>query len=176
MHKLFSGELKVINIGLSAFKEALDDAHAPAVQLDWRPPVKVDAALMKRVRSMLQEIEKANAKAVEIIQAGTPHLIGMGRALDVIPGMKPDLLLHAGPPIDWQRMCGPMRGAVIGALLYEKRAESPEQAERLAASGQIEFAPCHEHNAVGPMAGIVSSSMPVFIIKNSNMEIWPIAP
>ena len=100
MHKLFSSELKVINIGLSAFKKALDDAHAPAVQLDWRPPVKVDAALMKRVRSMLPEIEKANAKAVEIIQAGMPHLVGMGRALDVIPGMKPDLLLHAGPPID----------------------------------------------------------------------------
>ena len=166
MHKLFSSELKVINIGLSAFKKALDDAHAPAVQLDWRPPVNVDAALMTRVSSMLPEIEKANAKAVEIIQAGTPHLIGMGRALDVIPGMKPDLLLHAGPPIDWQRMCGPMRGAVLGALLYEKRADSPEQAERLAASGQIEFAPCHEHHAVGPMAGIVSSSMPVFIVKN----------
>jgi hypothetical protein len=166
LHKLFSSELKVINVGLSAFKQALDDAHAPAVQLDWRPPVNVDAALMKRVSSMLPEIEKANAKAVEIIQAGMPHLVGMGRALDVIPGMKPNLLLHAGPPITWEKMCGPMRGAVVGALLYEKRAASPEQAERLAVSGQIEFAPCHEHNAVGPMAGIVSSSMPVFIIKN----------
>ena len=87
---------------------------------------------MNRVTSMLAEIEKANAKAVEIIQSGTPHLVGMGRALDVVPGMKPDLLLHAGPPITWDRMCGPMRGAVIGALLYEKRAASAEEAERLA--------------------------------------------
>ena len=166
MHKLFSSELKVINIGLSAFKQALDDAHAPAVQLDWKPPMNVDAALMERVSAMLPEIEKANAKAVEMIQAGMPHLVGMGRALDVIPGMKPDLLLHAGPPIEWERMCGPMRGAVVGALLYEKRAASADEAERLAASGQIEFAPCHEHNAVGPMAGIVSASMPVFIISN----------
>lgn len=166
MHKLFNSDLKVINIGLSAFKQALDDLHAPAVQLDWKPPVQVDAVLMKRVTSMIPEIEKANAKAVEIIQAGMPQLVGMGRALDVVPGMKPNLLLHAGPPITWDRMCGPMRGAIIGALLYEKRAASADQAERLAASGQIEFAPCHEHNAVGPMAGIVSASMPVFIISN----------
>ena len=166
MHKLFSSELKVINIGLSAFKQALDDAHTTSVQLDWKPPIQIDAALMNRVTSMLGEIEKANAKAVEIIQSGMPHLVGMGRALDVVPGMKPNLLLHAGPPITWDRMCGPMRGAVIGALLYEKRATSAEEAERLAASGQIEFAPCHEHSAVGPMAGIVSASMPVFIISN----------
>ena len=95
MHKLFSSELKVINIGLSAFKQALDDAHAPNLQLDWKPPMNIDAALMERVSAMLPEIEKANAKAVEMIQAGMPHLVGMGRALDVIPGMKPDLLLHA---------------------------------------------------------------------------------
>ncbi len=88
MHKLFSSELKVINIGLPAFKQALDDAHVPAVQLDWKPPMNVDAALMERVSSMLPEIEKANAKAVEMIQSGMPHLVGMGQALDVVPGMK----------------------------------------------------------------------------------------
>jgi len=115
---------------------------------------------------MRLNIEKANAKALEIILGGMPQLIGMGQAIDVIPGMKSNLLLHAGPPITWKRMCGPMRGAIVGALLYEKKAADADEAERLAASGEIEFAPCHEHDSVGPMAGIVSGSMPVFIVKN----------
>ena len=92
--------------------------------------------------------------------------MGLEQAIDVIPGMKPDLLLHAGPPISWDRMCGPMRGAVIGALLYERKAGTAKEAQRLAASGAIKFAPCHEHAAVGPMAGVVSPSMPVFVLKN----------
>lgn len=164
--ELFKSELKVINIGLSSFMRALDEAHAPSVQVDWRPPVSIRPALLKWVNAARPLIEEANAKAVQIILTGMPQWIGMERAIDVIPGMRSDLLLHAGPPIAWQRMCGPMRGAVIGALLYERKASSPDEAERLAASGEIEFAPCHEHNTVGPMAGIVSPSMPVFIIKN----------
>ena len=103
---------------------------------------------------------------MKLILSGKPQLIGLELARDVIPGMKPDLLLHAGPPITWDRMCGPMRGAVIGALLYERRARTPEEARRLAASGAIKFSPCHEHAAVGPMAGIISPSMPVFVLRN----------
>jgi hypothetical protein len=90
----------------------------------------------------------------------------MGKAIDTIPGMKKNLLLHAGPPITWDRMCGPMRGAVMGALIYEGMAKTPEEAEKLASSGEIEYAPCHEHSSVGPMAGVTSASMPVFIVKN----------
>jgi hypothetical protein len=164
--KLFASELKVVNLGLSSFKQALDDAHVPAVQVDWKPPVDVDPGLVKRVKSMLPVIEKANATATQIILNGMPQLIGMERAIDVIPGMKPNLLLHAGPPITWDRMCGPMRGAVIGALLYEGRAKTAEEAAQLAASSEIEYAPCHEHNTVGPMAGVTSPSMPVFVLKN----------
>ena len=176
MHKLFSSELKVINIGLSAFKQALDDAHALAVQLDWKPPMNVDAALMGRVSSMLPEIEKANAKAVEMIQSGMPHLVGMGRALDVIPGMKPDLLLHAGPPIEWERMCGPMRGAVVGALLMKSARPAPMKPSGSPPPAGIEFAPCHEHNAVGPMAGVVSCRCRSSSSATSNMATSPIAP
>ena len=164
--ELFRSELKVINIGLSSFKQALDEAGARSIQVDWKPPVNVDAALLKRVKGMRPVVDEANAKALEILLNAMPHLVGMERAIDVVPGMRPDLLLHAGPPITWERMCGPMRGAVIGALLYERKANTADDAERLAASGEIEFAPCHEHNTVGPMAGIVSSSMPVFIIRN----------
>jgi len=167
INQLFDSELKVINIGLSAFQQALDDAHVPSVQVDWKPSIDVDPKLAKRVKTFHAEIEKANAKVVKIILGGMPQLVGLERALDVIPGMKPDLLLHAGPPITWDRMCGPMRGAVIGALLYERQAETPEEAEQLAASGEIKFSPCHEHAAVGPMAGVISPSMPVFVLKNA---------
>jgi hypothetical protein len=166
VNALFRSELKVANIGLAAFKQALDDAHVPSVQVDWKPPVDVDARLLKRVKKFQPVIDKANAEVLKIILSGMPQLVGMERAIDVIPGMTTDTLLHAGPPITWERMCGPMRGAVIGALLYERKAGTPEEAQRLAASGAIRFSPCHEHAAVGPMAGVTSPSMPVFIVKN----------
>ncbi len=112
------------------------------------------------------DIQKANDSVLEIILNGKPALTGLDIAQNVIPGMNPDLILHAGPPITWERMCGPMRGAVVGALIYENRATTREEAEKLASSGEIAYSPCHEHQTVGPMAGIVSSSMPVFIVEN----------
>jgi hypothetical protein len=93
-------------------------------------------------------------------------LIGMGIAREVIPGMHARMILHAGPPIEWERMCGPTRGAVMGALIYEGLAQDEKEAQKMAESGEIEFSPCHHHHAVGPMAGVVSPSMPVWIIEN----------
>ena len=120
---------------------------------------------------MAIDIDAANAEAVRRICAGRPMLVGMGIARDVIPGFAPSgkarmLITHSGPPIAWERMCGPTRGAIMGALIYEGLAETPEAAAGLAASGEIEFAPCHHYAAVGPMAGIISPSMPVFIVRN----------
>lgn len=116
----------------------------------------------------MQFIEDANKEALEIIQKAQPTLVGMGIAKDVVPGMHKKLVLHAGPPITWDKMSGPLRGAVMGGLIYEGLAQTPEEAEKLAASGEIEFDPCHHHNAVGPMAGVVTASMPVFIIENKS--------
>ena len=166
MKSLFEQELQVINIGLQSFKETLDACKVTSVQVDWKPPLIVSASAAAVIRSQHKKIDEANQLAVQRIMNGKPVLVGMERAIDVIPGMKKDLLLHAGPPIGWERMCGPMKGAIIGALIYEGMAKTPEEAERIAESGQIEFAPCHEHRTVGPMAGVVSSSMPVFIVKN----------
>jgi hypothetical protein len=166
LNQLFEGELKVINLGLSGFKQALDDAQVPAVQVDWKPPIEVDGRLLAKVKALQPAIDAANAAVTKVILSGMPHLVGLERAVEVVPGMKEDMLLHAGPPITWQRMCGPMRGAVIGALLYEGKAQTPEEARQLAASGAIEFSPCHEHAAVGPMAGVISASMPVFVLQN----------
>ena len=161
---LFTSPLKTVNIGLASFKETLDAVGSPAVQVDWRPPLELGAEAAGVLRASRADIERANAKAVARILEARPTLVGLEQALDAVPGMRKDLLLHAGPPVSWERMCGPMRGAVMGALLYEGLAKTPEDAERLAASGKVSFSPCHEHGAVGPMAGVVSASMPVFIV------------
>ncbi len=116
---------------------------------------------------MIQEmIETANKRTVEIIMQGQPTLIGVGTAINDVPGMTPKTLLHAGPPITWDKMSGPLKGAIIGALIYEGFAENRDQAAALAASGGIKFDSCHHHNSVGPMAGVISPSMPVWIIEN----------
>ncbi len=112
------------------------------------------------------DIDAANATAVERMMEAHPVLVGLGRALDVIPGMREDLLLHAGPPITWERASGPLRGAIIGALIFEGKADSPEEAEALVTSGAIQLEPCHQHSAVGPMAGVISPSMAVYILEN----------
>lgn len=111
-------------------------------------------------------IEQANQKALKKLLDAKPVWIDIQKAIDIVPGMRRDLILHAGPPVTWARMCGPQRGATIGALLYEGLAKSPEEAEKMAASGAIKFEPCHHHQTVGPMAGVVSASMPVIVTKN----------
>jgi len=112
------------------------------------------------------DIEKANEKAFKRLINAMPVWTDIERAIDVIPGMKKNLILHSGPPISWDRMCGAQKGAVIGALIYEGFAKDEEEAVEIAASGEIIFEPCHHHNTVGPMAGIISASMPVFIVEN----------
>lgn len=112
-------------------------------------------------------IEQANQIAVERMMTARPQLTTIAAARDVIPGMRDNLLLHAGPPITWERASGPMRGAIVGALIFEGLATDWASAEQLVTSGQITLEPCHEHNAVGPMAGVTSASMQVYVIENS---------
>jgi hypothetical protein len=112
-------------------------------------------------------IDEANRKAVERMMAARPRLVGVARAGDVIPGLRDGLILHAGPPIAWERMSGPLRGAVIGALLYEGRAQDEREAVALVERGEIEFEPCHHHATVGPMAGVTSSSMQVYVVEDA---------
>lgn len=112
------------------------------------------------------DIDKANQQAAERMMEARPILKGVAVARDVIPGMKPNLLLHAGPPIEWARMSGPLRGAVIGALIFEGLVKNEKEAVKLVESGGVEFDPCHHHSTVGPMAGVTSASMMVYVIEN----------
>jgi hypothetical protein len=112
------------------------------------------------------DIEKANKTAVGRMMAARPILKTVLPAREAIPGMRDDLLLHAGPPITWERASGPMLGAIAGALIYEGLAADWESAERLVTSGQIDLEPCHDHQAVGPMAGVISASMMVYVLED----------
>lgn len=112
------------------------------------------------------DIESANKEATQRMMEARPVVIGLGKARDVIPGMREDLLLHAGPPITWERASGPMRGAITGALIFEGKAKTESEAQALVESGEIELEPCHHHQSVGPMAGVICPSMSVYILEN----------
>jgi hypothetical protein len=115
---------------------------------------------------MKAKIEEANQEAVSRIQRAKPTLIDVSTAGEAVPGMKRNMVLHAGPPVTWENMCGPMRGAVIGGMILEGLSRNRQEAEALAASGDILFEPCHHHSSVGPMAGVVTWSMPVWVVEN----------
>ncbi|HEX5720745.1 MAG TPA: DUF1116 domain-containing protein [Thermoanaerobaculia bacterium] len=112
-------------------------------------------------------IDQANRTAVERMMSARPMLTGLAKALDVLPGMRENLILHAGPPIEWERMSGPLRGAVIGALIFEGLAKDEAEAVALVERGEVDFEPCHHHSAVGPMAGVTSASMMVYVVEDS---------
>lgn len=116
--------------------------------------------------SLKEQIEEANKKAVERMMESEPYVIDVKLAREAIEGFKDNLLLHAGPPITWERASGPLRGAIIGALIYEGLASNEEEAVKLVQRNEIVLKPAHEMNAVGPMAGVISPNMPVYIIED----------
>lgn len=170
---LFSQSLSVINLGLPAFAEDLAAQGVAVVDTSWQPPAGGDEACVAALGRLLswpeaakRRLSEANELAAKRLLEARPFIVDVKTARDVVPGMHDRLVLHSGPPVTWDRMCGPMRGGVIGALLYEGLASSREEAERLAASGEVVFEPCHHHDAVGPMAGIMTASMPVWVLEN----------
>ncbi|SFI19331.1 Protein of unknown function [Tindallia magadiensis] len=117
-----------------------------------------------------QKIQEANQEAIEKLLKAQPTLVGIGVAGKDIPGMDKKTILHAGPPIQWEKMSGPLKGAVIGGLIYEGLAANEKEAIQLVEAGEITFDSCHHHQAVGPMAGVVTASMPVWIIENTTFQ------
>ncbi|CAG9609581.1 DUF1116 domain-containing protein [Pseudoneobacillus rhizosphaerae] len=171
INELFKSKIHAINVGIEFFKDDIVKQNASATHLDWTPPgggkPELIAALDKLENpSVLEKIEEANKLAVERIVNSQPVLIGFDQAINCVPGMTKTTILHAGPPITFDKMSGPMKGAVTGALVFEGLAKDIEEAYEVAASGAITFAPCHEHNCVGSMAGVTSASMFMHIVEN----------
>ncbi|MEU5881790.1 DUF1116 domain-containing protein [Spirillospora sp. NPDC047279] len=162
---LLTREPHVIATGVEVLADALREQAVPVEQVDWRPPPPgTDASLAAVLRDPRHA--EANARAVGRLLAARPHLVDVRPAREVL-GLEPGTFLHAGPPIEWERTSGPMRGALIGAMLLEGLAETPDDAERALARGAVTLEPCHHHRTVGPMAGLVSPSMWMFVVKDA---------
>ncbi len=170
MNQLFSQDkLNIINVGLKGFGPDAMSQGAVVKQVEWKPVAggrKDIIEALDKVEPLAEKIKEANETVISRMKAAKPVLVGMDLALNVVPEMTEHTILHAGPPIAWENMCGPMKGAVIGAVLFEGLAADDEEAVKLIESGAIKFDPCHEHKAVGPMAGVLSAHMPVHIVKN----------
>lgn len=164
----------VINVGLDAFASDLAELGVDVVHVDWAPPAGGDpelASLLDQLddvsaSGLSSRVETANREALQRILAADPVLIDVVPASECISGLGPQMILHAGPPIDWQRMCGPMRGAVAGIAVFEGWAEDLAAAERMAARGAFDFQPNHHFAAVGPMTGLTTMSQPLMVVEN----------
>ena len=80
--------------------------------------------------------------------------------------MKDRTVFHSGPPIDWRRMSGAQKGAVIGMLIFEGWAKDWDDGVRQIEAGRISLEPNHHHDSVGPMAGTITSNMWVWVVEN----------
>lgn len=168
----FNAPLSVVNVGLEGFTAAIRDAGADVVHVDWRPPAGGDVGVARANAMLLCDprVGAANAQALAAFSAAEPVAIGVRAASTVITslGSGARLLLHAGPPIDRTEMCGPMIGALVGAIVAEGWADSPETARVLLLDGgDVRLDSCHHHRAVGPMAGVISPSMPVWVVEDT---------
>ena len=151
VNELFEKELCVVNFGIESFYQDLKKQNVKAVHVAWKPVAGGDkkiAGYLKQLKDpkLAEKIEAANKEALRRILAAQPALVGMSTAGEAIPGMTKTTILHAGPPVKWENMCGPMKGAVMGGLIYEGLAKDLKEAEELAADA---FGAAHAFLMVG---------------------------
>lgn len=160
-------ELRVVNIGLEGFALDLARHGVPTIHVQWSPPAGGDPRLAQLLSRLDQStsVEPANAEAFARLVNGEPVLVDCRPAREAL-GLPERTVLHAGPPLEWARMCEPMRAAVLCAIRYEGWAADDESAAGLIEQHHVHLAPCHHWNAVGPMTGIITASMPVFVVEN----------
>ena len=164
---LLDGPPRVVSVGAQLFADTLAAQGVPVERVDWQPPAEGDPELAAALGRLWHErVDHANETALRRVLDARQVLVDVRPAGEVIPGFERDMVLHAGPPIDWERLSAPVRAAAIGALLHEGLARDEQGAERMAASGDVRFEPCHHHQAVGPMAGMTTYSMPVLVVEN----------
>ncbi len=160
--------VKVASVGLDSFFNDLKNEGADVVKVDWKPPAGGAPAALKVLEELEdEEVDQANSKAISAILSAEPKLVGMAIAKDVIPELNGMSLSHSGPPIKWERMSGPMKGAIIGAAIYEGWIKNESEINELINEEQIRFMSDHDVSAVGPMAGVISPNMPVYIVQNA---------
>ncbi len=164
MSELLRREPHLISAGLRLLADAAQEQAARVTRVDWAPPM---AGAEDDLVPVLSDHRRsaANALATARMLAVRAHLV------DIVPArtaldLRPGEFLHAGPPVSWERAAGPLRGALMGAAVFEGLADSPEAALQLAERGAFTLAPCHSRGAVGPMAGVISPSMWLFVLAD----------
>jgi hypothetical protein len=168
INDLFKQKLSVGNLGIETFKTTLVSQSTKVIHIDWRPPAGGDLKLIKALELLNDpRIEQANTKAFEIVNKAEPTLIGVKYAYEVVPKLDKYTIGHAGPPLKWADMCGPLQGAVLGGIVYEGLANNLEDAEKLVKNNKIKFVSNHSIGCVGPMTGIITYSMPLWEVKNT---------
>jgi hypothetical protein len=155
----------VVTVGAAMFADALAAQAINPVRVEWTPPAADTGPALARIAAD-PRTAAGNATAIGRLLSAKPQWVGITTAQEAL-GLAADEFLHAGPPVDWANACGPLRGAIAGAMVYEGLAPNIGDAEQRAAAGGIALSPCHGHGAVGPMAGVVSASMPLSIIEDA---------
>lgn len=154
----------VVTVGVDILAQALTDQAVPVTRVDWQPPMPGTADDLAAVAADPLRRE-ANAKATEAMLAVQATLVDVAPASEVL-GLERGQFLHAGPPIEWERASGPLRGALMGAAALEGLVADPEEAAGLFGDGGVSLEPCHHRGTVGPMAGVVSPSMWMFVLED----------
>lgn len=162
--------VEAVNLGVATFADALRAQGAPVVEVDWRPPPADLVAPLTRLWS--DRVAAANAAVVDRVEAATPCAVTVAPAREVVPDLRDGLLLHSGPPIAWERVCDPQRRALAAAAVFEGWAADREDAARRLADGEIALAPGNEHDHVGPMTGVCSPSMPVWVVEGDGARAF----
>lgn len=167
VNSLFESKLNVLNVGLEQFYTTLQQQNVESGHVEWKPRAQGDPELVKIVDVLSSDprVAEANQKAFAKLNSASPVWVDVLPAYEAI-NLSRYTLLHAGPPIEFKDMCVPMQGAVIAALKYEGLAENDDQAFELAKT-RIHFEPCHHYGCVGPMTGVISYSMPLLCVKNT---------
>ena len=114
----------------------------------------------------MQQIDEANEQALERMLGADPVLVDVVPAAEAIPALSENMILHAGPPIEWDPMCGPMQGAICGIAVFEGWADDLKDAAKRAAEGAFDFQPNHHFDAVGPMTGMTTLGQPLMVVEN----------
>lgn len=169
--QLLSQKPRVINVGLKSFAEVIEAFGCSVVQYDWAPPAGGSVELIKTLNFLRNykeiDIDQANRSVIAKVVASQPVIKDVVPAKSVIKELNNGkVILHAGPPIRFENMPDPVQGSCVGAALFEGWAGSEDEARKVLASGEVTFIPCHHVNAVGPMGGITSANMPVFVVEN----------
>jgi hypothetical protein len=155
----------VVSVGVDLLAQAVADQAAPVSRVDWRPPLAGTEDDLATVA--LDPLRgAANADALERVLGVQAVLVDVLPAHEAV-GLERGEFLHAGPPIAWDRASGPLRGALMGGAVLEGLVDTPEEAAELFEGGlHVRLEPCHHRRSVGPMAGVVTPSMWMFVLED----------